>query len=404
MSEQMNEPLAEKKTNVLIRLYRGETNIDFIGRRKLWFGLSGIIIIGCLLVLPFRPTTSSCAPPLPGFLAGLNCGIEFKGGLSIQAPISSDSELTDLDDLAVIERVQTVIGEGEAQVQVALEDDGTRSVIVQTSAVGEAEEQAVVADEIRELTGASVAESPTQRIGRKWGGEITAKAVRALFIFLIVVSIFISIRFEWKMAFSAVAAMIHDLIVTAGVYAAVGFEVTPSTVIAILTILGYSLYDNVVVFDKVEENTTTYAATGRMTYQDSANMAVNQVFMRSLNTALTTMLPVGALLFIGAGLLGATTMKDLSLALLTGMLVGAYSSVFVAVPILTILKEREPKYVGVREKVERDAKKASLKPATAGVPFDAAESSSAPAATKASTRPQTPKRVGSKKAKRRKRR
>lgn len=397
-------------SNVLVRLYRGETNIDFIGRRKLWFAISGVILFGCLLVLPLRPTTSSCAPPLPFFLAGLNCGIEFKGGLSIQAPISSDSELAELSDLEIIERVQSDLSTndvGEAQVQVASEDDGSQSVIVQTSAVGEAEEQAAVAEEIRDLTGASIAESPTQRIGRKWGGEITSKAVRALIIFLVVVSIFISIRFEWKMALSALVAMLHDLIVTAGVYGAVGFEVTPSTVIAILTILGYSLYDNVVVFDKVEENTSAYAATGRMTYQDSANMAVNQVFMRSLNTSLTTMLPVGALLFIGAGLLGATTMKDLALALLVGMFVGAYSSVFVAVPILTMLKEHEPRYKGVREKVERDARKATLQPAPAGVSMEASEVSAAPPAMgKAPTpaRPQAQKRVGSKKAKRRKRR
>ncbi|HWL66218.1 MAG TPA: protein translocase subunit SecF, partial [Actinomycetota bacterium] len=223
-----------------------------------------------------------------------------------------------------------------------------------------------------------------------------SKAIRALLIFLVVVSLFISLRFEWKMALGALIALLHDLIVTAGAYAAVGFEVTPSTIIAILTILGYSLYDNVVVFDKLEENTVAYAATGKMTYQDSANLAVNQVFMRSLNTSLTTMLPVGALLFVGAGLLGATTLKDLALALLVGMLVGAYSSVFVAVPILTMLKEREPRYKNVREKVLRDAKRASLQPATAGAQADGGQTAGS------SSQPRA--RAGSKKAKRRKRR
>lgn len=392
--------------NVLVRLYRGETNIDFVGRRKLWFAISGVILLACLLALPFRPAISSCSPPFPSFLGGLNCGIEFKGGVAIQAPISDTSELADMSELEIINGVQeslAPLGAEEAQIQIATE--GTeRSVLVQTSAVGEAEEQEAVADEIRELTGASIAESPTQRIGRKWGGEITAKAIRGLLIFLVVVSAFISLRFEWKMAAGALVALLHDLIVTSGVYAMVGFEVTPSTIIAILTILGYSLYDNVVVFDKLEENTTMYAATGRMTYEDSANMAVNQVFMRSMNTTLTTMLPVSALLFIGAGLLGATTMKDLSLALLVGMFTGAYSSVFVAVPLLTILKEREPKYQGVREKVLRDAtKRGALKPATAGAPSEAAEPVPATPSAGRTTAPPTRSRVGSKKARRRKR-
>jgi preprotein translocase subunit SecF len=386
--------------NILARLYRGETDIDFIGRRKIWFALSGIVIVFCLLVLPFRPSDSSCSPPLPNAFGGLTCGIEFKGGVSIQAPIADSSELADLGELELINRLQdelSEIGVDSAQIQVATDDVG-RSVIVQTSAVGEAEEQDRVADSVRAITGATVAESPTQRIGQRWGGEITSKAIRALVIFLVVVSVFMSLRFEWKMAFTALVAMLHDLILTAGVYALVGFEVTPSTVIAILTILGYSLYDNVVVFDKLEENTDAYAATGKMTYESAANLAVNQVFMRSLNTSLTTLLPVGTLLFIGAGLLGATTMKDLALALLVGMLTGVYSSVFVAVPILTILKEREPKYQNVREKMARDARRAAG--ATGPVPGEMAPAAAGPtvgATSPASSR----KRAGSKKRKRR---
>ena len=391
-------------SNVLVRLYRGETNIDFIGRRRMWFSGSMVVVLVCLLLLPFRPTVSSCSPPFPGFLGGLNCGIEFKGGIAVQAPISSESELAGLTELEVIDEVEAALeplGVVEPQVQVGTQGD-ERSVLVQTSAVGSAEDQEAVATAVRDITGASVADSPTQRIGRKWGSEITGKAIRALLIFLVVVALFISLRFEWKMALSALIAMLHDLIVTAGAYAAVGFEVTPSTIIAILTILGYSLYDNVVVFDKLEENTIAFATTGKMTYQDSANLAVNQVFMRSMNTSLTTLLPVAALLFVGAGLLGATTMKDLALALLVGMLVGAYSSVFVAVPILTILKEREPKYRNVREKVLRDAKRASLQPAAAGAPAEAAQPSGS---TGSQTRPgQARARAGSKKAKRRKRR
>ena len=392
--------------NLLTRLYQGETDFDFLGRRKIWFTLSGLVMITCLLILPFRPSESSCSPPLPGVLGGLTCGIEFKGGISIQAPIESGSELTDLDELEVIDRIETelaTVDVANAQIQVATEG-AERSVIVQTSAAGEAEEQAEVAAVIRGITGASIADSPTERIGQKWGGEITGKAIRALLIFLVVVSAFMSFRFEWKMAVTALIAMLHDLILTAGVYALVGFEVTPATVIAILTILGYSLYDNVVVFDKLEENTTAFAATGKMTYESAANLAVNQVFMRSLNTSLTTMIPVGTLLFVGAGLLGATTMKDLALALLVGMLTGVYSSVFVAVPILSILKEREPRYQNVRERVARDARRA------AGTTGDVAVAGSAPAPDRATTGAPAStaaaaaaarKRAGSKKRKRR---
>lgn len=399
--------------SLLSKLYRGETNIDFIGRRKLWFAISGVVIAACLLVLPFRPTESSCSPPLPGFLAGLRCGIEFKGGVSIQAPISDSSQLNELSELEVIGEIEDTlsrIGVSDPQIQVATTAD-ERSVIVQTSAVGEAEQQEEIAQAVRKLTGATIAESPTQRIGRKWGGEITGKAIRALFVFLLVVAAFMSLRFEWKMAVTALIAMVHDLILTSGVYAAVGFEVTPSTVIAILTILGYSLYDNVVVFDKVEENTVAYAATGKRTYESAANLAVNQVFMRSLNTSLTTLLPVSALLFVGAGLLGATTMKDLALALLVGMVTGAYSSVFVATPILTILKEREPRYQGIRERVEKAERAAAARPSAAGSGDGAVEGldeevarlPARAAATKSGSAVAARQRVGSKKRRRRKR-
>ena len=397
----------------LRRLYTGETNIDFVGKRKLWFAISGLVVLISVLALPLRPAESSCAPPLPGFFKGLNCGIEFKGGLSIEAPIESASPLADQSELEVIQSVRDAlepVGAGDAQIQVAESEEGVRSVIVQTTAVGETEQQQAVADEVREITGASIADSPTQRIGRKWGGEITGKAVQALVIFLLVIVLFISWRFEWQMAVGAFAALFHDLIITTGVYALVGFEVTPSTVIAILTILGYSLYDNVVVFDKLEENTKLYAMTGRMTYADAANLSMNEVFMRSLNTSLSTLLPVAALLLVGAGLAGAGTLNDLALALFVGLLVGTYSSIFVATMILTMLKEREPRYQNIREKVLRETKRAAaLQPATAGVPGEAAEPLTS--GRKPPTRP-TPKttaappraKAGSKKAKRRKKR
>jgi preprotein translocase subunit SecF len=379
------------------RLYRGETNVDFIGRRNLWFAVSAIIMLACAASLVTN---------------GLNYGIEFEGGVQIQAPVPDDGPLAGASELGVISAVREAlrpVGASEAQVQVATDDDG-RSVIVQTKAVADPSRQERVVSIVGRTVGAPVSQIDSERIGSKWGGEITAKAVRALVIFLVVILAFISWRFEWKMAVAAVVALVHDLIITAGAYSLVGFEVTPSTVIAILTILGYSLYDTVVVFDKVEENTALLATTGRMTYQDSANLAMNQVFMRSLNTSLATLLPVAALLFVGAGLLGASTLEDLSLALFVGILTGTYSSIFVATPVLSLWKEREPRYRNVREKILREARRVPTLPTPSAVGAVAvSESVEGPKAVAASrpissSRPPARARAGSKKVKRRKRR
>jgi preprotein translocase subunit SecF len=331
------------------RLYNGETNIDFVGRRRIWYLISAVMIIASIVSLSTR---------------GLNYGIEFKGGVSITAPISESGPLGDADSEEVVAEVEEAVSEfvDDAQIQVQQPaGGGERQVLVQTK-IGDTEAQDDIVGAVSEAVGASETETSSDRIGSKWGGEVTNKAVRALIIFMVVIVAFISYRFEWKMAVGALAALIHDLVITAGVYSMVGFSVTPSSVIAILTILGYSLYDTVVVFDKVEENTAMFAATGKMTYQDSANLAMNQVFMRSLNTTLATLLPVAALLFVGAGVLGAGTLKDLSLALFVGLLLGAYSSIFIAVPILAQLKESEPRYRSIREKVLRDAKKTGTTP------------------------------------------
>jgi preprotein translocase subunit SecF len=380
----------------LHRLYQGETEIDFIGRRRVWFIISAVVVIGCLAAL---------------FTRGLNYGIEFEGGVQITAEIPADGPLGDASELQVIEEVRSALQAAtasDAQVQVVTEDGG-RSVAVQTKEIADPEAQQEVVDTVSEAVGASPEQVDSQRIGSKWGAEVTDKAVQALVVFLVVILAFISWRFEWKMAIASIVALVHDLIITAGVYSLVGFEVTPSSVIAILTILGYSLYDTVVVFDKVEENTDQLAATGRMTYQDSANLALNQVFMRSLNTSLATLLPIAALLFVGAGLLGAETLKDLALALLVGILTGAYSSIFVATPVLSVWKEREPKYRSVRERVERGLQRAATRtalPAADGAADAAAEKVPAAVASSPSAAPRSPTRprAGSKKAKRRKRR
>jgi preprotein translocase subunit SecF len=377
----------------LSRIYRGETNVDFIGKRRIWFAISALVLLICLGSL---------------FTRKLNYGIEFAGGVSIQAPITADGPVGDASDSEVTTELRDALGEfgaEEAQIQIATSDN-ERTAIVQTKEVSDPEQQALVVAAVGDTVGATTEEIDSSRIGSKWGAEITRKAVRALVIFLLVIFAFISWRFEWKMAFAAIVALVHDLLITAGVYSIVGFEVTPSSVIAILTILGYSLYDTVVVFDKVEETTVAYATSGKMTYQDSANIALNQVFMRSLNTSLSTLLPIAALLFIGAGFLGAETLKDLALALLVGTLIGTYSSIFVATPVLSVWKEHEPRYKNIREKVLQRARAGEAQPAMAGVGASSTEtgSSSTTGTKPVSATPAARPRAGSKKAKRRKKR
>ena len=194
-----------------------------------------------------------------------------------------------------------------------------------------------------------------QLVGPTWGSQITTKAIEALIIFLVVIVIYLSIAFEWRMAVAAFIALIHDILITIGVYSLTGFSVSPTSVVGLLTILGYSLYDTVVVFDKVRENTAGLLTTQRSTYSDAANLALNQTLVRSINTSLTALLPVASILFVGAGLLGAGTLKDLSLVLFVGMLSGTYSSIFIATPVLADLKEREPQYKDLAAKVARRA-------------------------------------------------
>jgi len=207
----------------------------------------------------------------------------------------------------------------------------------------------------------------TQIVGPSWGKEITRKALYGLFAFLIVVLLYLAMAFEPKMAAAAILAVIHDVFITVGIYALVGFDVTPATVIGFLTILGYSLYDTVVVFDKVRENTRTITSTSKMTYSQAANLAVNQTLVRSFNTSLIALMPVGSILFVGAGLLGAGTLKDLSLALFIGLATGTYSSIFIATPILAVLREREPAMKALAKRVNSRSVGASV---TSGVSTD----------------------------------
>jgi len=189
-------------------------------------------------------------------------------------------------------------------------------------------------------------------VGPTWGGQVTDKAIEALILFFVAVAVYISIRFEFKMAVAAIVAVIHDLLVTVGIYSIFGFQVTPDTVIAVLTVLGYSLYDTVVVFDRIGENSKGLGASGRITYSDMVNLSMNQTLARSINTSLVAIIPVLSVLLVGAGFLGATTLEDFGLALVIGLTSGAYSSIFIASPLLALMKEREPRYVTIRQRLE----------------------------------------------------
>jgi preprotein translocase subunit SecF len=298
------------------RLYRGEVSYDFVGRRKRWYAVSALfLLLSVIALLFFR----------------LTLGIEFRGGAEFRVASPEATET------AVLETVEDAGIAGEIRVQQV----GNDTIRVQTEKLTTEESQEVSAA-LAERFDVSRDDVSSQLIGPSWGEDISKKAIRALVFFLVLVVVFLSLYFEWKMAVAAMLALLHDLAITVGIYALVGFEVTPATVIGFLTILGYSLYDTVVVFDKVRENTQGLAGGSRMTYSGAANLAVNQTIVRSINTSIVALLPIGAILFAGVVLLGAGPLKDLALALFVGVAAGTYSSIFIATPLLASLKEREP--------------------------------------------------------------
>ena len=307
------------------RLYRGETSVDFIGKRKIWYSVSGLLILASALTL---------------FTQGLHLGIEFKGG----------SSFTVTSVKASVQTAESALADAGITSQTIIQKVGNDKIRIQTDALTAAEQTAVESS-LSSKFNVSVDSIDSQIIGPSWGEEITRKALYGLFGFLIVVMLYLAMAFESKMAIAAIISVVHDVFITVGIYALVGFEVTPATVIGFLTILGYSLYDTVVVFDKVRENTKGIAASGKSTYSQAANLAVNQTLVRSFNTSLIALLPVGSILFVGAGLLGAGTLKDLSLALFIGLATGTYSSIFIATPILAVLREREPAMQALAKRV-----------------------------------------------------
>ncbi|MEY4444000.1 MAG: hypothetical protein RL301_79 [Actinomycetota bacterium] len=314
-----------KLTGLGGRLHRGETSFNIIGYRKRWYALSGALIIASIGALAIQ---------------GLHLGIEFKGGAAYS--VNKSGATVSLAEAAVSEAGIT----GETIVQKV----GNSTVRVQTGALTNAESNALQSA-LASKFGVTLENIDTQIIGPSWGKEITRKALYGLFGFLIVVMIYLAAAFEPKMAAAAIIAVIHDVFITVGIYALVGFDVTPATVIGFLTILGYSLYDTVVVFDKVRENTRAITAGSKSTYSQAVNLGVNQTLVRSMNTSLIALLPVGSILFVGAGLLGAGTLKDLSLALFIGLATGTYSSIFIAPPILAQLREREPEMRALAKRV-----------------------------------------------------
>lgn len=305
-----------KLTGLGGRLYRGETSMNVIRARKKWYAVSALFIALSVFALGAQ---------------GLRFGIEFEGGSAFVVSTSTGT----------VEQARDAVAAAGYSDNAIIQTLGEEKIRIQTGVLDAAESNAIQ-DALAAEFGVSVESIDTQNVGPSWGEEISKKALQGLIAFLICIMIYLALTFEPKMALAAVVALIHDVFITVGLYAFIGFEVTPATVIGFLTILGYSLYDTVVVFDKIRENTKGITSTGKSTYSDATNLAVNQTFVRSLNTSLIALLPVAAILFVGAGLLGAGTLKDLALALFIGLIAGTYSSIFIAPPVLASLREREP--------------------------------------------------------------
>ncbi|HET7246443.1 MAG TPA: protein translocase subunit SecF [Streptosporangiaceae bacterium] len=313
------------------KLYRGEVSVEFVARQRLWYTISGVILVVSAVAL---------------IVFGLNFSVDFKGG-SVYQFAAGNSTISQVrqtvsgaggGDDAIVQKI-TPLGSGAAKWQVQTHP---LTVKQQNSVQSAISQKFSVPDNQIAITA----------IGASWGSQISQKAAEALIAFLVVIVIYLSIAFEWKMAVAALIALAHDIVITIGVYALAHFQVSPASVIGLLTILGYSLYDTVVVFDKVRENTAGLLASSRSTYSQAANQALNQTLVRSINTSVIALLPVASILFVGAGVLGAGELKDLALVLFVGMLSGTYSSICIATPVLADLKEREPQYKALAKRVQ----------------------------------------------------
>ena len=335
------------------RLNRGETTVDFVGKRHIWFRISMAAIALTLIALVAR--------------GGLNLGIEFEGGVSVTGPNPAAATVEDFRAVTVAADVE------DAVIQLINDGEGFR---VQTIALDPETEDALL-DGIAEVSGNERPALSIDAVGPSFGALILRQSLIALVVFLLAVTLFMTWRLELKMALAGIAALVHDLLITTGVYALTGFEVTPATVVALLTILGYSLYDTVVVFEKVREMVSQYG--DRLTYSEVVNRSMNLVLSRSLNTSLTSLLTVGSILFVGSFVLGATTLEDFALALFVGLAASTYSSIFVAAPLLATWKEKEEAWAHRRRKIEA---KVRVDSAAASGPVAAPTSASAPRVAK----------------------
>ena len=324
---------ASTKNGLFRRIYRGETNARFVDRYKIWFSISAVIIVLGIVSLGVR---------------GFNFGIDFKGG----------SSWTTLANGATVAEVQTAVENAGLTNPSVVQLGSGKNITIQVQAdinslatPSQKELNNTVISAMATATHTQYNQVSVSQVGPTWGGDVTKRALWALLAFFIVVGIYISFRFEPKMALAAFLAMLHDLLVTVGIYSIFNFQITPDTVVAVLTILGYSLYDTVVVFDRVTDNVRQMGSTGSLTYTEMVDLSMNQTLARSLNTSLVAILPVWSVLFVGAILLGATTLLNYGVALFVGLVSGAYSSIFIASPILAMLKEREQKYINLRERL-----------------------------------------------------
>jgi preprotein translocase subunit SecF len=311
--------------NLGARLYRGEVGYDFIGKRKIWYGVSILITITAILGV---------------VVSGLNMGIEFKGGAVFTTDTKAKISVSQAHDVAME-------ASGHLPIVQELGNGGLR---IQITEVDTAKADQIKA-ELSDALGIPEAKINADLVGPSWGAEIANKAWTGLGIFMVLVVVYLAIAFEWRMAIAALVALIHDITITVGVYALVGFEVTPGTVIGLLTILGYSLYDTVVVFDSLKEGTVGITKQTRWTYSEIANRSINGTLVRSINTTVVALLPVAGLLFIGGGALGAGMLNDISLSLFVGLAAGAYSSIFIATPLVADLKERDPQIKALKKRI-----------------------------------------------------
>lgn len=305
-------------------LYTGRRQFDFVGRRRTWYAISIVLLVVAALGL---------------FGRGLNLSLEFKGGSELRV-----QGVTQMDNYEQRARdtVRKVTGSDDP---ISVTKLGTNQIRIQAKNLGD--NSAATTDKVSQALatefGVPTASVDSSYIGPSWGKTVTNKALIALVVFLVLVSVVLALYFRtWAMAFSALVALLHDLAFTVGIYALTGFEVSPATMIGFLTILGYSIYDTVVVFDKVRENAAEAFATGRRSYGQAANYAVNQTLVRSINTSVVALLPILSLLVVGFTLLGPGTLLDLALVLFVGIAVGTYSSIFIATPLLVSLRNREP--------------------------------------------------------------